>query len=149
MSFRPPDPNPVIGDVRQFDRKSGSHLERLIFNNRWIVLVACVVATILLAIASFHLRLNASFDKMLPKHQQYIVNYLRHERDLKDFGNAIRIAVETRNGTTRRRPICHEIAMDPGNAVVRGDRRRTGWWSGNSRGLRRQQPRHCYSQGKC
>jgi predicted RND superfamily exporter protein len=98
-SFRPPDPNPVIGDVSQFDRKSGSYLERLIFNNRWIVLVACLFATLVLAIACLHLNLNASFDKMLPKHQQYIVNYLTHERDLKGFGNAIRIAVETRNGT--------------------------------------------------
>ncbi len=88
-SFRPPDPNPVIRDVSQFDRKSGSYLERLIFNSRWIVLVACLFATTLLAIACLHLKLNASFDKMLPKQQQYIVNYLQHERDLKGFGNAI------------------------------------------------------------
>jgi len=56
-------------------------------------------ATTLLAIACLHLKLNASFDKMLPKQQQYIVNYLQHERDLKGFGNAIRIAVETGDGT--------------------------------------------------
>jgi hypothetical protein len=85
--------------VSRFDRRSGSRLERLIFNNRWIVLLTCAAGTIWLALACVHLRLNASFDKMLPKHQPYIVNYLAHERDLKGFGNAIRIAVESGNGT--------------------------------------------------
>jgi len=33
------------------------------------------------------------FDKMLPKHQQYIVNYLTHERD-EGFRERHRIAVE-------------------------------------------------------
>ncbi len=35
---------PVIRDPKDFDRRSGNLLERVIFNNRVLVLLACLVA---------------------------------------------------------------------------------------------------------
>jgi uncharacterized protein len=92
------DTRPVISDEKQFDYGSGSILERIIFNHRWQVLVLCLFVTAGLGIASLRLELAASFDKTLPSQHEYIVNYLAHRQDLKRFGNALRIAVETRHG---------------------------------------------------
>jgi predicted RND superfamily exporter protein len=89
----------VIRDPNHFNRDSGSYLERLIFNHRWLVLGFCALLTAVLGGECLRLKLNASFDEMLPKKQEFIVNYLAHERDLKGFGNAIRIAVEVPSGT--------------------------------------------------
>ena len=51
-----------------FDRNSGSALERLIFNHRPAVIIACAVVTLVLALAAgFKLTLNASFERMLPR----------------------------------------------------------------------------------
>ena len=76
----------------------GSLLERLIFNHRWSVVAVCAIATAMLGWECRHLHLNASFDEMLPSKQEYIVNYLTHANELRGFGNAIRIAVETTDG---------------------------------------------------
>jgi predicted RND superfamily exporter protein len=42
---------------------------------------------------------NANFNKMIPVHQPFIVNYLAHYDDLQFQGNAIRIAVQANKGT--------------------------------------------------
>ena len=94
-SFSLPDPHPVIADPSRFDQQSGSLLERLIFNHRRVVLIACLLVTALLGQQFLGLRLNASFEKMLPQHEEYIENYLANQRDLKGLGNSVRIAVET------------------------------------------------------
>ena len=39
---------PVVRDLKDFDLKSGNRLERLIFNNRNAVMLACLVITIVL-----------------------------------------------------------------------------------------------------
>ena len=63
----------VIADPKDFDNRSGTWLERLIFNHRMFVIVACAAVTVLLAfVAASRLTLNASFERMLPASQPYI-----------------------------------------------------------------------------
>lgn len=83
----------------QFDTRSGSRLERLIFNHRFIVMMACGLITLLLgSLAATRLSLNASFEKMLPQGHPYIQNYLEHRADLRGLGNSLRIVVENTQG---------------------------------------------------
>ncbi|MEE8365320.1 MAG: MMPL family transporter, partial [Gammaproteobacteria bacterium] len=44
------------------------------------------------------LKPDASFEKMIPGSHPYIQNFITHREDLSGLGNAIRIAVETREG---------------------------------------------------
>jgi len=92
------DVGPFGSDAEAFDRRSGSLLERIIFNHRILVLAVCLLATVGLGAATLRLELAASFEQTLPEHHEYIVNYLAHRQDLKGFGNALRIAVETHAG---------------------------------------------------
>jgi predicted RND superfamily exporter protein len=94
-----PGAMPVVRDLQQFDQRSGSLLERLVFNHRIAMIVLCMVATILLAyLAATRLALNASFEKMLPQGQPYIQNYLQHKAGLRGLGNALRVVVENPQG---------------------------------------------------
>ena len=90
---------PVISRRQDFDRHSGSVIERLVFNHRRAVLLLCLLASILLGARAPQLQFNASFEKMIPTGHPYIVNYLAHKDDLAGLGNTVRIAVETRQGT--------------------------------------------------
>lgn len=49
---------PVIRDLKDFDFGSGSVLERIIFNNRIVVLLACLVATLVLGFAATRIQVN-------------------------------------------------------------------------------------------
>ena len=83
----------------QFDTRSGSRLERLIFNNRLAVMVICGLITLVLGfLAVTKLTLNASFEKMIPQSHPYIQNYMEHRTDLRGLGNSLRIAVENTKG---------------------------------------------------
>lgn len=90
---------PVVENLADFDRKSGSIVERALFNNRLIVILVCVLVTAALGYQATKLRLNASFEKMIPTGHPYIVNYLERKDDLKGLGNAVRVAVENSAGT--------------------------------------------------
>ena len=69
------DTMPVVRDLADFNPKSGSALEQLVFNNRVAVVTACLILTIALGIvAVFKLTLNASFERMLPQSHPYIQN---------------------------------------------------------------------------
>src|SRR5215475_2469770 len=93
------DPMPVVRDLADFDPKSGSRLERLIFKNRLVVVAVCAAITVILAIvAATKLTLNASFERMIPQSQPYIKNYLEHQKDLRGLGNALRVVVENTKG---------------------------------------------------
>ena len=93
------DHMPVVRDLADFDPRSGSLLERLVFNNRTLVVIACAIATLVLAwFAATKLTLNASFEKMIPSGQPYIQNYLKHKDDLRGLGNALRVVVENPGG---------------------------------------------------
>ncbi len=93
------DQMPVVRELSEFDRNSGNLLERLIFNNRLVVLIVCAVITVVLGyFGATRLVLNASFEKMIPQSQPYIKNYLEYKNDLRGLGNALRIVVENTNG---------------------------------------------------
>jgi uncharacterized protein len=117
-------PNPPALDPVHFDRRSGSMVERLLFNHRWIVLLLCALVTAGLGWqAATRLQLNASFDKTIPAHHPYIRNFLQHQNDLSGLGNAVRIAVENPQGSiyeakyldTLRR-LSDEVFLVPGVA---------------------------------
>ena len=82
-----------------FDPRSGSWIERLLFNHRLAVLLACAVVTLLLGWQTTRLSLNASFEKTIPHRHAYIQNYQAHKADLVGLGNAVRIAVASPKGT--------------------------------------------------
>jgi predicted RND superfamily exporter protein len=83
----------------EFDPRTGSFLERLLFNHRAVVVVLCALVTLLLGWQSTRLTLNASFEKTIPTSHPYIQNYLAHQAELTGLGNAVRIAVATPGGS--------------------------------------------------
>lgn len=94
------DDAPLAASPDRFDPRSGSRLERLVFNHRRIVLAVCLVLTVVLAaVAALRLGLNASFDKMIPRSHPYIQNYLEHRSELRGLGNSLRIVVENPSGS--------------------------------------------------
>ncbi|VVO15537.1 efflux RND transporter permease subunit [Pseudomonas fluorescens] len=93
------DTMPVVREIKGFDARSGNLLERLIFNNRLLVVLVCLTVTILLSyFAATRLTLNASFEKMLPQSQPFIQNYLENRQSLRGLGNAVRVVVENSEG---------------------------------------------------
>lgn len=82
-----------------FDPRSGSLIERAVFNHRLIVVLLCAFLTALLGWQATKLELNASFEKTIPSTHPYIENYLRYQNQLSGLGNSLRIAVENPNGT--------------------------------------------------
>jgi predicted RND superfamily exporter protein len=87
------------GNLDQFDRQSGSLLERLIFNNRpWLILV-CAIVTLVLGFSVRNLQLNADFESDIPTHHPFIVNYLKNIDNLKGQGNTVSIVVQANQGT--------------------------------------------------
>lgn len=89
---------PVISDLRQFDENSGNFLERLIFNNRGMVLILCALVTLVLGYQATKIQLQAGFDKTLPKNHEYVLNYRANQGDLKGLGNNLRIVVAVKEG---------------------------------------------------
>ena len=72
--------------------------ERLLFENRVVVMVLFALLTIFFGYHASKLEPDASFEKMIPTSHPYIQNYLRNRADLASLGNAIRITVETTEG---------------------------------------------------
>jgi hypothetical protein len=91
--------HPVIRELDGFDQQSGSLGERLLFNNRLVVVLVCLLVTLALGYQSLNLRLGASFEKMIPTNHPYIANFLANRTELAGLGNAVRIVVEARQGT--------------------------------------------------
>lgn len=90
---------PVIERLQDFDSGSGNLAERALFNHRpWIVLL-CLLVTVLLGVQAMGLKLNASFEKMIPTKHPYVANYLQNKSELSGLGNSLRIAVEAPQGT--------------------------------------------------
>lgn len=74
-------------------------LERLVFSKRWLILIACAVFTLFMGYQATELKLNASFEKMIPIDHPYIRNYLETEDDVYGLGNAVRITVANNQGS--------------------------------------------------
>jgi predicted RND superfamily exporter protein len=92
------DAMPVVSSPALFDNKSGNLLERLIFNNRVLLLTMCLLATLFFGYKSFALEINASFEKMMPQSHPFVLNYRAHTDSLGGLGNSVRIVVENTNG---------------------------------------------------
>ncbi|MER2555746.1 MAG: MMPL family transporter [Thauera sp.] len=88
----------VIADLADFDARSGSLAERVLFNNRLLIVFLCLLATVVLGYQALGLKLNAAFDKMIPTSHPYIVNFLDNRSQLAGMGNSLRIAVATTEG---------------------------------------------------
>ncbi len=98
MAAQLPNPSSVIAELENFDQDSGGFLEGLLFKNRPLILFLCLLATLFLGFEATKTKLNASFEKMIPTEQPFIVNFLRHYQDLQGQGNAINIVVQANNG---------------------------------------------------
>nr|WP_315392623.1 MMPL family transporter [uncultured Duganella sp.] len=110
-------------NLNRFDRASGSPIERLLFNHRLLVMLACALVTILLGWQTTKLNINASFEKTIPTHHPYIQNYLAHQAELTGLGNAVRIAVDNPRGSIydaayleTLRKLSEEVFLLPGVA---------------------------------
>jgi predicted RND superfamily exporter protein len=88
----------AVKTLEDFDTKSGSALERALFNHRGIVMLLCLLVTLILGWQATRLQINASFEKTIPSHHPYIQNFLRYQNDLTGLGNAVRIAVANPHG---------------------------------------------------
>jgi len=84
---------PVIGELSQFDFQSGTFLEKLVFNNRPLVLWVCALVTLVLGYQASKIQLQAGFEKTLPKNHEYVRNYQANQADLQGLGNILRIVV--------------------------------------------------------
>ena len=99
MAGHTAEPSPVISDIADFNLKSGSAIERLLFNNRPWVLLACLLATLIFGYEALSVKLTAIFYQMIPTNQPFIVNYFKHYNDLQSQGNALRVVVTADQGT--------------------------------------------------
>lgn len=88
----------VICTLSDFDTRSGSLAERLLFNNRLVIVALCALISVLLGYKALGLSLNAAFEKMIPTKHPYIINFLENRGQLAGMGNSLRIAVEAKNG---------------------------------------------------
>ncbi|MBL0283776.1 MAG: RND family transporter, partial [Zoogloea sp.] len=88
----------VIRDPKDFDMRSGGLLEQLIFNNRLLLIIACVLLTVFFGYHTKDLKVGASYDKMLPQSHPYIQNYLENRVELRGLGDSVRIVVAARDG---------------------------------------------------
>jgi predicted RND superfamily exporter protein len=110
-------------NAHAFDPRSGSLVERALFNHRLVVVLLCALVTALLGWQATRLELNASFEKTIAQHHPYIVNFLQHQNELAGLGNAVRIAVANPAGSiydakyldTLRR-LSDEVFLVPGVA---------------------------------
>ena len=115
---RPPGSD-AVGTA--FDPRSGSLVERALFNHRLVVVALCALVTALLGWQATRLRLNASFEKSIPTAHPYIHNFLQRQGELTGLGNAVRIAVENPSGTIYEakylevlRQLSDEVFLVPG-----------------------------------
>jgi len=97
-----PTPNieamPVVRDIKDFDLKSGNWLERLVFNHRLGVMLACMAVTAVLGFMAVKISLNASYEMMLPVGHPYIQNFAKNRSQLRGLGNTLRVVVENTRG---------------------------------------------------
>ena len=125
MSAAPSPMNELATDP-PFDTRSGSRLERLVFNHRAGVMIICLLLTLLLGWQATRVVPNASFEGMLPLSHPYLQNYLAERKKTVSQANSLRIVLERKDGgsildadyLTRLRALNDEMFVLPG--VVRG-----------------------------
>jgi predicted RND superfamily exporter protein len=83
-----------------FDPRSGSLLEQLIFRNRPIILLICLCVTLVLGLSLHNLKLNASFESVIPNQHPFIINYEKNKDNLGTLsGNTLSIVIRANKGT--------------------------------------------------
>jgi uncharacterized protein len=82
-----------------FDPRSGSLIERALFNHRALVVFLCLLVTVVLGWQATRLQFNASFEKTIPTGHPYIQNFLTYQSELSGLGNTVRMAVAKPQGT--------------------------------------------------
>src|SRR5690606_4696731 len=73
-------------------------VERIIFNNRLIMLLIFAALTLFFGYQATQVRPVTSFEKTIPLEHPYIVNKLEHQDEMGNLGNSIRIAVAIKDG---------------------------------------------------
>lgn len=113
----------VVRELADFNHRSGSVVERAIFNHRRIVMALCLLITLVLGWQATKLRVTASYEKTIPASHAYIVNFLNHQNELHGLGNAVRVVVARPEGSIydaaymeTLRKINDEIFLLPGVA---------------------------------
>ncbi len=92
------DGMPVTSNLEDFDATSGTRTERLIFNNRGMLIAICILLTLGLGFLSSKLQVRASFEDMMPQSHEFVKNYLQHSSSLRSLGNSVRIVVTNKDG---------------------------------------------------
>jgi len=88
------------GTADAFDRRSGNWLERAVFNHRLAFMLICLLVSLVLVFQALtKLKVDASFDGMLPQGHPYIKNYLDNRAELRGLGNTLRVVVEAKQGS--------------------------------------------------
>jgi predicted RND superfamily exporter protein len=73
--------------------------ERLIFlTNRPGVIILFALVTVFLAYQAYHLKPDASFNKLIPQQHQFIQKMNDHMRDLRASGASLKVSVAARQG---------------------------------------------------
>ncbi|MCE5981511.1 efflux RND transporter permease subunit [Pseudomonas sp. LF19] len=83
---------------QQHHQDKATLLERLIFNNRPVVILICLLVSVFLFWQSTQIRPSTSFEKMIPLEHPFIEKMLEHRNDLANLGNTVRISVEAPDG---------------------------------------------------
>ncbi|PIE43602.1 MAG: RND transporter [Gammaproteobacteria bacterium] len=73
-------------------------LERMIFNNRTIILVLFLLLTAFFGYNATQIKPDASLERLIPLDHPFIQNMLSNREDLENLGNAVRIAVSVKQG---------------------------------------------------
>lgn len=89
----------TAASLAAFDQRSGNIIERLLFNNRLVIVGLCLLVTVFFGLQARHLSLNAAYDQMIPSGHPFITNFMEHRNELAGMGNALRIAVAVEEGT--------------------------------------------------
>ena len=82
MASAPESDLPIIADLRDFDFQSGTFLEKLVFNHRPVVVALCLLVTLVLGYQATGIKLQAGFEKTLPKSHPYVLNYRANQIEL-------------------------------------------------------------------
>ncbi|KZY95419.1 hypothetical protein A3744_34665 [Oleiphilus sp. HI0073] len=77
---------------------SGSVAERLIFENRPVILGLFLLITAFLGFNAAQIKPDASFERLIPLEHEFIQNMMDNRSDLENLGNFIRIAVAVEEG---------------------------------------------------
>jgi len=85
-------------DPRELEFCKVPLIERFIFRFRAPLLIFLTIASIFLGYEAVHMKLGASFEKMIPAYHPFIQNYLKHKDELKGLGNVVWISVENTKG---------------------------------------------------